>query len=139
MEGLILYFQYIYTIYMTQILMNHGCFEAYLFEIQRNASPIYAHCHTTADMAMHMLLFGPSWTAERTSFFKRLGLDVLDMRLHCQGGYILRCVLDGLTDFCEAIMTKKEERAEREPSGSSLKRQRALLARVCLGSDDNYM
>jgi len=84
---------------MTQILMGHGCFEAYLFEIQRNASPICAHCHTTADMAMHMLLFCPSWTAERTSFFKRLGLDVFDMRLHCQGGYILRCVLDGPRGF----------------------------------------
>jgi len=77
MKGPILYFQYIHTIYMTQILMGHGCFEAYLFEIQRNASPICAHCHTIADMAMHMLLFCPSWTAERTSFFKRLRLDVL--------------------------------------------------------------
>ena len=64
------------------------------------------------------------------------------MSLIC--GFIVRAVIysavcwTALADFCEAVMTKKE-RAEREPSGSSLKRQRALLARVCLESDDNYM
>jgi len=37
----------VYSYCMTQILMGHGCFEAYLFEIERNASPICAHGHVT--------------------------------------------------------------------------------------------
>jgi len=51
-------------------------FEAYFFQVQRNASPNWAHW-STMDMAMHMLLFCPSWAAERP-LFERLRLDIFD-------------------------------------------------------------
>jgi len=40
------------------------CFEAYYFEILRNALSICAHCHATADTAMHTLFFCASWAQE---------------------------------------------------------------------------
>ncbi|XP_011057113.1 PREDICTED: uncharacterized protein LOC105147651 [Acromyrmex echinatior] len=111
-----------------RILMGHGCFKAYLFEIQRNASPICAHCRVTADTAMHMLLFCPSWAAERTSLFEGLGHDVLDRTygivriVMCSAAY-----WTALADFCDAVM-RKTEQAEWEHQ--ALKKQRAFLDRA---------
>ncbi|XP_011057511.1 PREDICTED: uncharacterized protein LOC105147885 [Acromyrmex echinatior] len=118
---------------MTQNLMDHGCFEAYFFEIQRNASPICAHCRATADTAMHTLLFCPSWATERMSLFEQLGLDVLDRTY----GFIIRAAMcsaacwTALADFCETVMRKKKrtewKRSPGETKGSF----------NCLESDDN--
>jgi len=79
--------------------------------------------------------FEPSLAAERTSLFEWLGLDVLDRTY----GSIVRAAMcstacwTAFADFCEAVMRKKE-RAEWERQ--ALERQRTLLARASLRSND---
>jgi len=124
-EDPILYFQYIHTIRMTQIL-NHEALRSIFLSV---TSPIYAHCHMTADMAMHTLLFCPSWAAERMSLFERLGLQVLDRTYSTVRAAICSAMywttLAG--GFCEAVIRKKKRV---EWKRQALKKQRILLARV---------
>jgi len=114
---------------------GHGYFETYLFDIH-NASPICVHCHTIADTAMHTILFCPSWATERTSLFERLGLDVFDIWLHCQDGYMLCCVLDSLRGFLQSCYA--QERAGRV-GASGPEDTKNFLAQAYLGSDDNHV
>lgn len=64
------------TYRMTQVITGHGCFEAYIYEIQKAESSICQHCRATVDNAVHALLRCPSWVAERVNLFEALGLDM---------------------------------------------------------------
>jgi len=64
------------TYRMTQVIVGHGCFEAYLHEIRKNESPICRHCRAAIDNGVHTLLRCPSWDAERENLFAALGLDL---------------------------------------------------------------
>jgi len=117
---------------MTQILTDHEFFEAYHFEIQRNASPI---CHATAD-TVHTLLFCPSWAAERMSFLQRLELDVFDRTY----GFIVRVAVYSDVGQPSRISARSSYARKRTKwERQALQRQRALLARTSLESDDNHV
>ena len=121
---------------MTQILTGHGYFEIYLFDIQHNASPICVHCHTIANTAMHIIIILPilfcrSWAAEKSSFFERLGLDVFNIWLHYQDGYVLCYVLDSLRGFLQDCYAQE--------GASGPENAKNFLARAYLGSDDNHV
>ena len=48
------------TFRMTQVIVGHGCFEAYLYEIRKAETPICQHCGAVIDNAVHALLHYPS-------------------------------------------------------------------------------
>ena len=41
---------------MTQVIVGHGCFEAYLHEIRKSESPICRHCRAAIDNGVHIPL-----------------------------------------------------------------------------------
>ena len=64
------------TYRITQVIVGHGCFEAYLHKIRKSESPICRHCRAAIDNDVHTFLHCPSWAAERRNLFVALGLDL---------------------------------------------------------------
>ena len=104
------------TYRMTQIIVGHGCFEAYLHGIRKSESPICRHCRAAIDNGVHTLLRCPSWDAERENLFATLDLDLDLNREYARvieaimGSYV---AWTAFARFCEVVMRAKE-RAERD-------------------------
>ncbi|XP_018350294.1 PREDICTED: uncharacterized protein LOC108753310 [Trachymyrmex septentrionalis] len=100
------------TYRMTQIIVGHGCFEAYLHGIRKSESPICRHCRAAMDNGVHTLLHCPSWDAERGNLFVALGLD---LDLDRDYARMIEAIMDSsvtwtvFARFCEVVMRAKEE------------------------------
>ena len=62
------------TYEMTQIIVDHACFEAYLHGIRKSLR--FADTVVRRWIMVHTLFHCPSWDAERGNLFVALGLDL---------------------------------------------------------------
>nr|XP_012231370.1 PREDICTED: uncharacterized protein LOC105677372 [Linepithema humile] len=109
------------TCHCTQILLEHGCFKAYLFKIRRADSPNCEHCSEEQDTAQHTLEFCPAWEQERAELRGELECDEdLDLT------EVVRRILEDIrkwrafNKFCSNVpQDDRTPRTARLPHGSS--------------------
>lgn len=95
------------TFRITQFLTGHGCFQQYLFNINRARSPLCLHCGLVADTVEHTLEYCHCWMRQRGELIVAFGND-LNMR------NIMGVILTDkdkwriFADFCESVLREKE-------------------------------
>ncbi|XP_011637277.1 uncharacterized protein LOC105427307 [Pogonomyrmex barbatus] len=107
---------------MTQLLSGHGCFNEFLYKIDRAPSPVCAHCASRKrDSADHTLLECRAWFWHRYNLYDSLGFELGDIDPP-DLGKILGAMLGGRRQwsamhlFAEKVMLAKEQ-AERKRQG----------------------
>ena len=109
------------TYKMTQVIVGHACFEAYLHGIRKSESPICRHCRAAMDNGSHPLPL--SLLGCREGELVRGSRSESRSRPRVRSGDRgLLGSVDGFRAFCEVVMRAKEE-AERD-------RERDRRARV---------
>jgi len=122
---------FIFSIFIQFAWPRFGCFEIFLrYSVTRRR-----FVRILVWLWMHTVVFHPSWAAKRTSLFERLRLISLTKRLHCQDGYMLRCMLDSPREFLRDHHAQERVGAFRPWRGKGL----FLAQGGCLGSDDNHV
>lgn len=102
------------TFHLTQILTGHGCFNAFLFRINRSTTDRCAHCTEAAvDTNKHTVEDCKAWDAERERLCQLLEVPNITLEVVIQhmtqglvGWKVVQC-------FAERVLRIKEE-AERE-------------------------
>ncbi|XP_025995650.1 uncharacterized protein LOC113005019 [Solenopsis invicta] len=117
--------------FRTQIITGHGCFNVYLYKIGRAMSPICAHCNKDFDTANHTLLSCTEWNTQRETLEETFNRNFTL-------GTIFAASLENpakwrtFTDFCEGVMSIKEEaeRVRQRMTGIQPRCRRPARARI---------
>lgn len=112
------------------MITGHGCFNVYLHKIGKATSPICAHCGEEFDTADHTLLDCTEWSKQRRVLEETFGGDFTL-------GTIFTTSLENpakwktFTDFCENVISSKEEaeRVRQSLAGIRPRRRRPPRAR----------
>ncbi|XP_012236060.1 uncharacterized protein [Linepithema humile] len=100
------------TYHMTQFLTGHGCFNKFLYRINKVESALCAHCLVEVDTAQHTFQFCSAWYSERCGLV-RVIRDELDLPS------VILAILDSIINwkafstFCTKVLSRKKA-AERE-------------------------
>lgn len=102
------------SFHLTQSLTGHGCFNTYLFRINKAESELCSQCGAGRDNAEHTLFRCESWNEDRNRAAIGLHMDEATFRnlsLRELVGIMLRREEDWktITQFVETIMRRKEE------------------------------
>lgn len=109
------------SFHMTQILTGHGCFNTFLFRIQKSDTDMCLFCNIDVDSPEHTLEICPSWHTEREALTRVIGArltlkEIIKAIVRSEEAW------SAFRVFCEVVLTKKEE-AERTREAEA----RALL------------
>lgn len=100
------------TFHLTQLLTGHGCFNTYLYRIQKVDSPICEHCTDgVEDSAEHTLAVCSAWQDDRDELTRVVGND-LSLTSIISAISTSSEAWKAMASFAERVMWNKEE-AER--------------------------
>lgn len=112
---------------LTQMMTGHGAFREYREKIGKSETAKYQHCPSPRDTAQHTIEICMAWETERRALRRRI-----------RGSLTLENVVKEIlqtedkwkafSDFCTAMMRKKEEeerRREREQEREEARRRRS--------------
>lgn len=101
------------SFHLTQLLTNHGCFNAYLAKIRKADTDICRHCEVEPDDARHTIFACSSWSEERQEMFRKLGPPVTSENIV---GKMLETKEKwcAVKEFAFVVMNKKEDRERRD-------------------------
>lgn len=95
------------SFHLTQLLTGHGCFNSYLFEIQKVLSAKCSQCGHYEDDAEHTLFHCPSWAIQRQEATLALGTEfnLTNVRVALVASDE---IWDILTRYAKAVVPVKE-------------------------------
>ncbi|XP_018352092.1 PREDICTED: uncharacterized protein LOC108754348 [Trachymyrmex septentrionalis] len=100
------------TYRITQVIVGHGCFEAYLYEIRRTESPIYQHCKAAIDNAypppLSLVGCGEGELVSGSQIGFRFGPRVRS------GDWAPPKSASAFARYCETVMRAKKAERDRE-------------------------
>ena len=120
------------TFRVTQVVTGHGCFNLYLYNIDRADSPVCAHCGSGMDTAGHTLLECSSWATQREQLYATFDRDFTLKSIFGD------CVAEPskwatFRNFCERTIKEKErQERERQRAAGTVRRARPPRARIRL-------
>lgn len=102
------------SFHLTQTLTGHGCFNTYLFRINKAESESCLQCGADRDNAKHTLFSCESWRENRIEMLRKIQVDeeiFCNLTLHSLINIMLRSEEDwkSIMQFAESIMKRKEE------------------------------